>query len=212
MNSEPLSESMAIRSNGRLKRTSSSAATMPISPLPITARVSVQPVQISVMLNEQIKSPDALGPQCTTRSISKYPGVVTSQLSVLMGIWLLSNLPGLVWPYRRFLLRCLLPANRRSICLGLILSSACSTSGVSPRYVKTRPGNPARHHGLQTKRPRTSRILPYRLQRSAHCGTVAGTTTTTRHRPLGFVHRVPKQCDRVLAVIARQGHKLIQQL
>ena len=205
---------MAIRSNGRLKRTLFKCrdnAYFALCPSP--RRVSVQPVQISVMLNEQIKSPDALGPQCTTRSISKYPGVVTSQLSVLMGIWLLSNLPGLVWAVQAFLVAVSL-ARQQAVHLPRTYLEQClfhpqASAPVredAPRESSAAswPSDEATTDIPHT--PISSPTLGPLRDRSWYHDDDAGTGLLDSSTGL------PKQCDRVLAVIARQGHKLIQQL
>src|SRR5919106_5040187 len=78
---------------------------------------------MSVTLSEWMNSPFSELPEWETRSVSVKPGVLTSQESVLMGMWCLSKVPGLVRPYRRFFSWRFLALRRRSMVAGLVARS-----------------------------------------------------------------------------------------
>jgi len=62
-----------------------------------TAIISSQPVEISVKFKLWIKSPLTAPPSWETRSVSKKPGLASSQSAkVLIGILFFSKVPGLV--------------------------------------------------------------------------------------------------------------------
>lgn len=60
------------------------------------ARFSVHPLKISVKVRLQAKRLSNIVPQCATLSVSRYPGLVMSQLPVRAGMCLLSRVPGLL--------------------------------------------------------------------------------------------------------------------
>jgi len=74
MNSEPLSEWIARMENGRETLMSFRAATMASWPLPSTARLSHQPLQMSVSFSEYANSPRADGPLWLTSQ--RYPAAL----------------------------------------------------------------------------------------------------------------------------------------
>jgi hypothetical protein len=97
MNSEPLSESTPRMGNGNGAMTWLMASNTQMAALFLTERLIVQPVAISVTVRVKQNSPLELRPSGPTRSISTKPGMSSvHSAQVRMGIWDLSNVPGLV--------------------------------------------------------------------------------------------------------------------
>ena len=96
MNSLPLSQSKPRMGKGRVCSTSFTCCKIPCSPLPHTARCSVQQVAISTKLTVLAYMPAVVSPQCATVSDSRNPGLVSFHCSVFMGMYLRKRVPGLV--------------------------------------------------------------------------------------------------------------------
>src|SRR3989344_1437920 len=86
MNSLPESGSRPSISNGKRSRIDTILCLVRVCPLLIWAYVSFQNVRISTKLTLYAISPDNVCPQCTTVSISPYPGLGLSHISRRIGM------------------------------------------------------------------------------------------------------------------------------
>src|SRR5438445_4449156 len=98
MNSEPLSESSPNKGKGSFARIFLIPAKVHTCALFFRATQAVQPVATSVAVSVKACALSTTPPSWPTRSISRKPGRCSSHsLKVRIGIWCLSNVPGLVW-------------------------------------------------------------------------------------------------------------------
>ncbi len=90
----------------------------------LTAIISSQPVAISVKFRLWFTSPLKLPPSWLTKSTSKKPGLVSSQLlKVRMGIFFFKRLPGRVVDLPLICCFFLIGASSRSMVAGLMVKS-----------------------------------------------------------------------------------------
>jgi hypothetical protein len=131
MNSEPLSESIPRIGNGNRPDACSMAARTWMAALLATERFTVQPVATSVIVRVKQNSPKLLPPSWPTRSISTNPGRFSSHSDqVRIGIWDLSNDPGLVCERPENPASTFEPRRRRSIVAGDMATSRSASASV----------------------------------------------------------------------------------
>ena len=164
MNSEPLSESMPRSSNGSRWRICSSASTTKVWLLPITARVSVHAVWMSVSVSEWMNSPSARSPECDTRSISVKPGSSHVPALGLDRDLVLEQRPRLGLPVEPSL-RPHLVGLEPTIDLPSADPQQLALEPRRDRQTLLQPRQPHRQQGLQPHRPRVVRRLPHEPQR-----------------------------------------------
>ena len=134
MNSDPLSESMPRMGNGNCAATCSMASNTQMAALFLTDRLMVQPVAMSVTVRVKQNSPDELPPSWPTRSISTNPGdPLIHSAQVRIGIWDLSNVPGLVWERPRNPRAARSGASSRSMVAALIDTKRAASSSLITR-------------------------------------------------------------------------------